>query len=177
MRGAPAVGSFWWLHLAGSLTQERQLSESLRCCDNCMDDGRCTGGVACVESCRAVVDWALSDSAKHLFCRSSHAADPLAPPLHVPCHPPAGFGTLTADLEMAQQRGAEEQQRGGLGRSNSRGSGLNAGVEVRLGRGQPVLWVLSHMLQPLRFCQARTLRGSAKDAVCWNPHDTTLSHP
>lgn len=115
--------------------------------------------------------------AKHLFCRSSHAADPLAPPRHVPCHPPAGFGTLTADLEMAQQRGAEEQQRGGLGRSNSRGSGLNAGVEVRLGRGQPVLWVLNHMLQPLRFCQARTLRGSAKDAVCWNPHDTTLSHP
>ena len=33
---------------------------------------------------------------------------------------------------MAQQRGAEEQQRGGgLGRSNSRGSGLNGGVEVR----------------------------------------------
>lgn len=87
---------------------------------------------------------------------------------------------------MAQQRGAEEQQRGGLGRSNSRGSGLNAGVEVGLGRGQPVLWVLHHVRQSVlhhillsrRFCQARALHGSAKFAACWNPHDMThLPHP
>ncbi|PRW20913.1 hypothetical protein C2E21_8607 [Chlorella sorokiniana] len=48
-----------------------------------------------------------------------------------------GFGTLTADLEMAQQqRGGGEEQRGaGLGRSNSRGSGLNGGME-RAGRSR-----------------------------------------
>lgn len=47
-----------------------------------------------------------------------------------------GMHSLTADLEVAHQRQQEEQQRGGgagLGRTSSRGSGLN-GAEVSYAR-------------------------------------------